>query len=315
MRLPVRFALPLAALSILAAAGTSTFARTPPPPPPVNGPAADYPVVIGEPFTVEGKTYTPVDRLNSDEVGYAVAGEAGGPGVSVAHKTLPLPSYVEVTALGSGRTILARVERRGPMRNDSLVELSPGAAEQLGLTGTEKSPVRVRRVNPPEQERAQLRAGNRAPERMETPKGLLAVLMRKLEASEAPSKPPSPAPVVATQKPAAAVKPVAKPLPKPAAKPAPAARIAADESPATSAQPPVATAPKPAAGNLVVQVGAFSTAERARSVAGKLDGKVSKPGKYWLTRLGPFSGRAEAEAALAKAKAAGYSDARIQRAD
>lgn len=313
MRLPVRFALPLAALSIIAVAGTSAIGRTPPPPAPANGPAADYPVVIGEPFTIDGTTYTPVDRLNSDEVGYAVVGEAGGGGISVAHKTLPLPSYVEVTALGSGRTILARVERRGPMLKDSLVELSPGAAEQLGVAGTGRSPVRVRRVNPPEQERAQLRAGNRAPERMETPKGLLAVLMRKLEASEAPGKPTSPAPAVATEKQTAAAKPVAKPLPKPAAKPA--TPIAAGDSPATPAKPAVTTSPKPATGGLLVQVGAFSTAERARSVAGKLDGKVSKPGKFWLARLGPFSGRAEAEAALAKARAAGYSDARIQRAD
>jgi len=328
MKLPVRTALPLAALILLGAAGAgptvSASAKAPPPPAPVNGPAADYPVVIGEPFTVDGTTYTPADRLNSDEVGYAAVGVDGGTGVSAAHKTLPLPSYVEVTALASGRTILARVERRGPMRNDAVIELSPGAAEQLGVTGDAPTAVRVRRVNPPEQERAQLRAGNRAPERMETPRGLLTVLMRKLDAREPLSNPATPATAPAVAPPVAAkATPKPAPAPKPAPKPVPPVAAAPAAKPATPSKPPAAPAsaavapvPKSAAtGNLVVQVGAFSTAERARGVAGKLDGRVSKPGKFWLARLGPFASRAEAEAALAKARAAGYSDARIQRAD
>src|SRR3546814_10508243 len=49
------------------------------------------------------------------------------------HKTLPLPSYVEVTALDTGRTILVRVNDRGPMVTDRLIGLSRGAAEQLGI--------------------------------------------------------------------------------------------------------------------------------------------------------------------------------------
>jgi len=304
---------------IVVAGGAITQAKAPPPPsPPVNGPAADYPVVIGEPFVVEGTTYTPADRLNSDEVGHAVTGTEGGTGVSAAHKTLPLPSYVEVTALDSGRTILARVERRGPMRNDSVIELSPGAAEQLGIAGNPRAPVRVRRVNPQEQERALLRAGGRAPERMETPKGLLAVLMRKLEAKEPLSKPTPPAPGPAAR--IAATKPAPMPTPKPtpaaSAKPVPKPVPAPVTGPGPPAKAPATAAPRPAAeAKLIVQVGAFSTAQRANGLAGKLGGKVSKPGKFWLVRLGPFASRADAEAALAKARAAGYSDARIQRAD
>jgi rare lipoprotein A len=68
-------------------------------------------------------------------------------------------------------------------------------------------------------------------------------------------------------------------------------------------------------GSLVVQVAAYSTQDRASSVAGKLGGRISAAGRFWRVRLGPFTTRGEAEAALAKAKGAGYSDARIQRAD
>jgi rare lipoprotein A len=55
----------------------------------------------------------------------------------------------------------------------------------------------------------------------------------------------------------------------------------------------------------------MSTAERAKRVAGTIGGSVSKSGDYFLVRTGPFATRAEAEASLAKVRAAGYSDARI----
>ncbi|MXP46621.1 hypothetical protein GRI43_04320 [Altererythrobacter luteolus] len=145
-----------------------------------SGPAADYPVVLGEPYSIDGTLYTPVDTLNHDEVGYASLDSDAGNAVSIAHKTLPLPSYVEVTSLDTGKTILARAERRGPMSNDYLVALSAGAATQLGVA--QGAPVRVRRVNPPEAERAKLRSGETAPDRMDTPKSLLTALVRNLPA-------------------------------------------------------------------------------------------------------------------------------------
>ena len=43
---------------------------------PANGPAADYPVVVGDPFTVDGVTYTPKDSMNFDAVGFAAASAA-----------------------------------------------------------------------------------------------------------------------------------------------------------------------------------------------------------------------------------------------
>ena len=331
MRLPVKKHLPLAALTFLAACGggarpyDTAQAQTVP-----GGPSADYPMVLGAPYTVDGVTFTPTDTMNSDAVGHAVVGTDGGTAVTAAHRTLPLPSYVEVTSIETGKTILVRVERRGPMSGKGLIELSPGAAAQLGMTGAANDSVRVRRVNPVEQDRALLRMGQPAPARMDTPKSLLVVLGRKLDVQEgvvraAPVIEPSPPPAVAPAPSPVPVKdgkgkvkpvpkPAAKPVPKPAPKPVPAPAPAPITSPAPT--PAAATTTKPAAhGKFTVQVGAFSNRDNAQSAAAKIGGSVSAAGKLWRVRMGPFAGDAEAKAALAKAKAAGYSDARIQRAD
>jgi len=345
MRLPVNRLAALGLLTFTAACGQ--FGAMPPASAAaalqgsaVQGPAGDYPIVLGDPYVIDGVTYTPSDKLNSDQVGYAVPGGEGGGAITVAHRTLPLPSYVEITSLRTGRTILARVERRGPMTGTGLVELSPGAAAQLGDEGTRMA-VRVRRVNPPEADRALLRTGQSAPPRMDTPMSLVAVLQRKLDPAM-----PAPAPSAAPAEPAPAAAPVpmagvgkatkarsakaaaktaTTPAPTPApAKPAeppknaglpakPAVRPATEKA---SAQKPSAR-PKPSAGQgrFVVQVGAFSNADGAARAARQVGGTVSSAGRFHRVRIGRFATAAQASAALAKAKAAGYSDARIQRAD
>jgi rare lipoprotein A len=256
--------------------------------PPVNGPQADYPVTLGAPYSVAGTAYTPEDVLNYDQVG-TLALDASGGGVSAAHHTLPLPSYVEVTSLDSGRTVLVRIERRGPMDGNELLALSGAALDQLGVAAG--APVRVRRVNPPEEQRALLRAGQPAPPRMDTPMPLVEVLKRKLPARGAE-------PALATQ---------AEPAPAPAT-PSALPPLAVAERPASAA--PTARKPATTAG-FVVQAAAFSTADRADKAAGALGGEVSRAGPYFRVRTGPFATRGEAEASLAKVKAAGYSDARI----
>lgn len=287
--------------------------------PNVTGPGADYPVTIGAPYAINGVTYTPADVLNYDEVGYVTLDDAGSSDVSGAHHTLPLPSYVEVTSLESGRTILVRLTRRGPTGGNELIGLSQGAVEQLGINpGT---PVRVRRVNPPEQERAALRNGGRAPDRMETPASLVEVLRRKLPAGAAGSTslaaanttPTGPAgPVAVGTSPSAVVQPAAPPAaPTPNASPLPPLEPVASMPP--EPKPAAATtAAAPVQGKgFGVQVAVFSTRERADRAAAALGGVVSETGKLFRVRTGPFASRKEAEASLANVKTAGYSDARI----
>ena len=306
MRLPVDRFLPFSAFISLAACGVPTHAEVAPPHV-TAGPGADYPIVVGAPFTIDGTTYTPADKMNVDQVGYAYSGGEGGMAISAAHRTLPVPSYVEVTSLESGKTILVRVERRGPMTGDGLIELSPGATAQLGVSPAGKTPVRVRRVNPPEIERAALRRGERAPDRMDTPKSLLAVLLRKLSPSL-----PGAAPAAGTL-PGLATVGVAQKLPAAAAAARPPRASVAVPKPA--AVPPAALPRPPARGGSVVQVGAFSSKANAEATAAKVGGSVSPAGRLWRVRMGPYAAKGEAAAALAKAKGAGYSDARIQRAD
>jgi rare lipoprotein A len=278
---------------------------------PSYGPQGDFPVVVGDPYTVAGTNYTPEDVLNYDQVGYLAADRAGGNGVSGSHHTLPLPSYVEVTSLDTGRTILVRLERRGPMNSHELLALSPGALAQLDAgAGT---PVRVRRVNPPEDQRSLLRAGSRADPRIDTPMSLVEILKRKLPGQGAapvrtaagepvqPVATPSPAPVVATAVPTArhVRNGTAPPLPP--------------LSPRGTAAPSAVPERQPAASHraFIVQAAAFSTADRANRAARVLDGAVTQAGQYFRVRTGPFATRGEAEASLAKVRAAGYSDARI----
>jgi rare lipoprotein A len=312
-----------------------------------NGPAADYPMVIGDPYRIGASLYTPADVMNYDEVGYAAADV--GVGITGSHHTLPLPSYVEVTSLTSGKTILVRLARRGPMNGDALIALSPAAFAQLGASAGE--PVRVRRVNPPEEERAALRAGRSAPARMDTPASLVAVLKRKLSGAGSVAltpKPAAPVTVAAVNLPASTasqrppVKPVAATLAVPASNhvstgapplpplavrgrefgvarasvPVVVARLEEPPSAPVAATPSPETPPRPKAlpavqGAYIVQAAAMSTLERAQKVAGAIGGSISRSGRYFRVRTGPFGTRAQAEASLAKVRSAGYSDARI----
>ena len=281
---------------------------------PTGLPIADPAAVLGEPFTAEGVTFTPADAP-FDDVGYAGLDDGAGPGISVSHRTLPLPSYVEITALDSGRTILARVERRGPMAGKNLVTLSAAGFAQLGQDPAVPLAVRVRRVNPQEYERALLRTNQRAPERLVTPGQLLEVLRTLL----ARKSNPMPVAVIDPDFVASTRSPTAPP-PKPApvrpvpVKPAAAKPASSKPAPAKSEPsktPPAKVTAAPVNGGFSVQVGTFANRANADATAKKLGGKVGGSGKLWRVQLGPFGTRASAEAGLARAKKAGFGDSRI----
>ncbi len=263
---------------------------------------SDGPVQIGAPYSIGGQRYTPVDQTDYDEVGYAswygseLAGRptANGEafvaeGVSAAHRTLPLPSYVEVTRLDTGRTILVRINDRGPADSARLIDLSAGAAQQLGIAETGMVQVRVRRTNPVDTERLALRQARAVPARIDTPDSLLEILRER--ANRLP-RPAAYRPAVAAPAPAAAT---------PRAAPAPA--------PIT----PIAAAPAPTTGGFIVQVGAYSSRARATEVARRTGASVVQAGNIYRVRYTPFATQAEAQAAIARAAAAGQPGAVIVR--
>lgn len=322
MRYGIKLGLGAAALMLLSSCGGGDKGLEQAPPA-VDAPAAgvsDFPVRLGSPFQVGNVTYTPADVTSYDEVGYASWYGAEFQGrntangevfmssaITGAHKTLPMPSYVEVTALDTGRTILVRVNDRGPFANDRLIDLSEGAAKQLGITQQGVAGVRVRVVRPPEQERAVLRNGQSAAARIDTPESLLKVLREKL------AKLPRPTSV------AAAPRPVPTPA-TPGARPAPPPQSGDGRfvrEGASTPRPPPRSSASPAAGaaGYVVQVAAFSSRARADDLARKLGARVvaSSDGRLFRVRYGPFTTEAEGQQALANAQKRGYPQARLFR--
>jgi rare lipoprotein A len=70
--------------------------------------------------------------------------------MSAAHRTLPLPSFVRVTNLRNGRSVVVRVNDRGPFWSDRLIDLSWVAARRIGVLKTGTALVEVRGVGPGE---------------------------------------------------------------------------------------------------------------------------------------------------------------------
>jgi rare lipoprotein A len=295
----------------------------------------DQPSKLGSPFVVGNKTYTPEDVVSYDDVGYAsfygqelagrptANGEVFMPGgVTAAHKTLPMPTYVEVTALDTGRTILVRVNDRGPFANDRLIDLSEGAARQLGILEQGVAGVRVRKVNPPEQERAVLRAGSQAAARIDTPESLLRVLRDKLAKMPKPSsmaQDTRPVPAT-TARPPVSRAPVSRP---PVSRPSDNSsdgrfiREGEGAAPSPSARKPVIIERDDEAvqanGSYIVQIAAFSDRNRANVLARKLSARVatSTDGRTFRVQYGPYDSEAEAQRGLATAKQRGYPQAKL----
>lgn len=113
-------------------------------------------------YTVFGVTYFPL----SSSVGYREKGIASWYGkkfhgrrtssgetydmyaMTAAHKTLPLPTYVEVTNLKNNRKVLVKVNDRGPFVDGRIIDLSYTAAQELDLIGPGTGPVLVEAITP-----------------------------------------------------------------------------------------------------------------------------------------------------------------------
>lgn len=114
------------------------------------------------PYKVLGKTYYPI----ADGRSYRETGTAswygtkfhGQPtangekydlyGMSAAHKTLPLPSYVRVTNIDNGKAVVLRVNDRGPFYSDRIIDLSFAAAKKLGFAESGTARVKVEGIDP-----------------------------------------------------------------------------------------------------------------------------------------------------------------------
>ena len=118
---------------------------------------------VGTPYVVGGRVYVPEADPHYRAEGLASwYGEdfhgrltANGEvfdlaGISAAHPTLPLPSYARVTNLSNHRSLVVRVNDRGPFHSDRIIDLSYTAAYKLGFAGAGSAQVEVESVLPGE---------------------------------------------------------------------------------------------------------------------------------------------------------------------
>ena len=113
-----------------------------------------------KPYTALGRTYTPL----SGDVPFTQRGMASWYGrqfhgnrtangelydmlgMTAAHPTLPLPSYVRVTNVRNGRSVIVRVNDRGPFKQDRVIDLSYAAAAKLGIAAAGTGEVEIERI-------------------------------------------------------------------------------------------------------------------------------------------------------------------------
>ena len=114
-----------------------------------------------KPYTVRGKTYYPLKSAH----GFVEEGVASwyGPGfhgkttasgerfnqyaLTAAHKILPLDTKVRVTNLGNGRSLIVRINDRGPFVDDRVIDLSKACAQRLGVIGSGTARVRIQSLS------------------------------------------------------------------------------------------------------------------------------------------------------------------------
>ena len=124
--------------------------------------AEPYAKWANRPYSVFGQTYTPithedpfVQRGVASWYGVKFHGQKTSSGepydmykMTAAHPTLPIPSYVRVTSMDSGKAVIVRINDRGPFHASRVIDVSYTAALKLGLLGRGSHKVEIERLFP-----------------------------------------------------------------------------------------------------------------------------------------------------------------------
>lgn len=272
--------------------------------------------VVGEPYQAGGAWHAPREDYDYDETGLAMVvqpgrgartanGEVADASKLLAqHPTLQLPAIARVTNLENGRSVLVRVNDRGPAVPGRLIGLTPQAGRVLAIPANGTAQVRVQ-VVPAESRTVAAEARTRTPLPANERISIAAAPRATVEAETL--APPPGARAAPTARNAA-------PLPAPPpSSPVQLASIRTEQLPATLQQ----THASP--GTLWVQAGAFGSAQNAERMRARLSGvgptnasQVLVNGRpLWRVRVGPARNVAEADRLLAASVRAGAADARI----
>jgi len=256
---------------------------------------------VGTPYTALGQRYYPKEDYNYSETGIAswygsdfhnkrtANGEVYNMhAITAAHRTLPLPSIVKVTNLENGKTIIARVNDRGPYVKNRIIDLSQKGAELLGYKnqGTTKVKVEILAKESKALKEAMLSANNSS-----------KTTNKAIKYGDIQTTTPQ---TVQTAS-AATVKPAAQAVVKETV------QVAQNNEPIADS------------GTYFVQVGAFADLEKAKQMAADMsrfgnvsiyEAYLSKDGVYRV-RLGAYQSRAEAMQILDRLLDYGHADVTI----
>lgn len=274
---------------------------------------------VGKPYQVNGVWYYPSEDFSYNETGIAswygaefhakqtANGELYDQNeLTAAHKTLPMPSLVRVTNLDNGRSIVVRINDRGPFAANRVIDMSRRGAQLLGFEGQGTAKVRVEIMA--EESRAIAAAARR-----NTPGTILA-------------ETDGPAPRAA---PRARIE-VNTPGTPPAAAPPPSAATTAPVAPPRTVagtevdgrflpSPVVVDRPVRGTSQIYVQAGAFTAQDNANRVRSRLapvgqaqvSSAVVNGQRFYRVRLGPLPSVERADATLSQVLQTGLNDAKI----
>jgi rare lipoprotein A len=287
---------------------------------------------VGAPYTIDGVTYTPMEEFAHVETGVA---SWYGPGFhgkytangevydqsdhTAAHRTLQMPSVVQVTNLDNGRSTVVRVNDRGPYARGRILDVSRAAAEELDITHAGTAHVRIEQLGMESQGLKQIALnGGGADEQRSALEKYIAGRRGPPPVQATAQAVPPPAPPVTVQP---SLPPPVLPSPRsPAVTPFVASGGAGQGS--TASSPSVAsivTASAHQGAGFYVQTGAFSTmgnAEKQRGLLASYGSPEISQGssgghEVYRVRLGPYSTSDAAGIVADRLKRSGYGDARV----
>jgi rare lipoprotein A len=277
---------------------------------------------VGEPYQVAGVWYYPRVDYDYDENG--IASWYGGPdyqgkptangeifdgnAVSGAHRTLPLPSLVRVTNLDNGRSLVVRINDRGPYKPGRIVDLSRRAAQLLDFDAQGQAKVRVQILAEESQELAS-RIKALYPSQDDAPAPVAATTARPQIAGEALAPPPGTRQAPPTRIVAARGLPTAN---------ASTRQVMIDSSARSLDHQEVVVVPVKAS-RIFIQAGAFSRFDyanrRSAQVAPVAKATISqfkqRDRSLYRVRVGPLNTVEEADKILHQLLASGIPDAQL----
>ncbi len=281
---------------------------------------------VGKPYQIRGAWYYPAVDYEYAETGIAswygpkFHGRDTANGerfdmnlLTAAHRTLPLPSFVRVTNLDNGRSLVLRVNDRGPFARGRIIDVSRRAAQLLGFEARGTAPVEVRILPAESRSIASRMSGGTQVASADSP---LTVDRLPTVAVNSESLPPPPGAKVAAERPVAGL-----PGPPPSGPVASSAIVETEELP----NPVVGVVTKvpPLTTRIFVQAGAYGVyqnAHRAQAMLASI-GPVDisqvliENRDLYRVRVGPIGNVDQADAVLEQVIGAGYNDARIIVAD